>query len=210
MKILLYAITVISIFVSCEETENPNQYFTKIIGIQPLGSVDSKLLDTVNHSLQLFYGYEVITLPKLELPESAFINVKTPRFRADSIIRLLKKIKPDSINYIIGITEKDISTTKRDKNGNVKKPISKYEDFGIFGLGFCPGNSCVVSTFRYQKNKTKLLDRITKISSHEIGHNLGLKHCPNTDCVMQDAAEKISTIDNVKMKLCKECQNKIK
>jgi archaemetzincin len=45
---------------------------------------------------------------------------------------------------------------------------------------------------------------------HEAGHNLGLRHCKNTDCVMQDAAEKISTIDRVERALCEQCKKQIR
>lgn len=45
---------------------------------------------------------------------------------------------PDSLDYIIGLTDKDISTTKK-ANGKMLEPASKYKDLGIMGLGFCPG-----------------------------------------------------------------------
>ena len=49
------------------------------------------------------------------------MNIKSPRYRADSILRILKREKPDSIDYLIGILNKDISTTKRDRKGNILK-----------------------------------------------------------------------------------------
>ena len=36
-----------------------------------------------------------------------------------------------------------------------------------------------------------------KVVLHELGHNFGIPHCTKTEpCVMKDAVEKISTVDN--------------
>jgi len=85
------------------------------------------------------YNLSVVIFEEKALPENAFVNVKTPRYRADSLLRHLRKMKHDSISYIMGLTDSDISTTRREKNGRIKEPASKYDDWGIFGLGFRPG-----------------------------------------------------------------------
>lgn len=103
-----------------------------------------------------------------------------------------------------------ISTTKYDKDGNILKPESKYADWGVFGLGYMPGTSCVVSTYRLKTTDKKLFyNRVKKVVIHELGHNLGLDHCPDKHCVMTDAVEKISTIDNEAHELCGKCRDKI-
>ena len=105
----------------------------------------------------------------------------------------------------MAVTDFDISTTKRGKDGGVRKPESKYADWGVFGLGFRPGPTCVVSFFRLGSNQEVKLERAKKITLHELGHNLGLKHCVNKSCLMTDAVESISTIDNAKANLCEKC-----
>lgn len=183
----------------------------KRVAIQPFGSFDSSLKDSVVASIEKTYGFEVITLPSQELPSSAFINVKSPRYRADSIIRILRRQKPEEYDLVLGLTSSDISTTKRDKDGNTLKPEYKYEDWGVFGLGFVPGPSCVVSTYRLKtSDPTLLLERLKKVCNHELGHNLGLPHCTSSDkCVMKDAAESIKTVDNVHLVLCEQCKSQI-
>lgn len=42
-----------------------------------------------------------------------------------------------------------------------------------------------------------------------MGYNMGLSHCDSKDYFMQDAAGKISTIDNVSLDLYNKCKNKI-
>lgn len=178
------------------------------IAIQPMGGFPIHLSDTVAHTLLRIYGFPVIILPDVAIPKHTFIQVKSPRYRADKLIRFLKEEQSDSVDYTLGLLTKDISTTKYDKWGEVLKPAEKYEDWGVFGLGFRPGPSCVVSTYRFKKRATsKFMMRLKKISVHEIGHNLGLAHCPNKNCVMTDAAESIKTIDHVVLGLCEDCEN---
>ena len=183
---------------------------TTTIGIQPLGNFDRSLIDTVKQTIINIYGFDVIALKRLDIPEEAYTNIKSPRYRADTLIRYLRRIKPDSIDYILGLTSKDISVTKKDKFGNIKQPEYKYKDWGIFGLAFVPGLSCIVSTFRLKSNNSKFIERFKKICIHELGHNLGLSHCDNyKQCVMRDAAETIKTIDQVDLMLCNKCKNEI-
>tara|TARA_R110000751_G_scaffold59972_4_gene125531 strand:+ start:173 stop:781 length:609 start_codon:yes stop_codon:yes gene_type:complete len=202
MKKLLVLISILALF-SCSTK-------TKTIGIQPYGDIDSKVLDAMTEILKTSYQTQVYVLDKKKLPQEAFINIKSPRYRADSLLIDLKKQCPDSIDYIIGITSKDISTTKRNTNGDIKTPESKYSDWGIFGLGYKPGKSCVVSTFRIKNVEASLFkSRLQKISVHEIGHNMGLDHCKTEKCVMQDAVESINTVDLANFELCTNCHHKI-
>ena len=58
--------------------------------------------------------------------------------------------------------------------------------------------------------REKLIERLCKVSLHELGHNLGLNHCDNNQhCLMNDARGTIKTVDNEKMWLCDGCQEQI-
>lgn len=181
------------------------------VGIQPMGNIPSDIIDSVSNTLKSVYGFNVTILQRADIPAETYTSVKTPRYRADLIIAHLKHTQPSGIDYTIGLMNKDISTTKKDKNGNIKSPSSKYSDWGIFGLGYRPGPSSVVSTFRLQtKDQEQFYQRLRKVCMHEIGHNLGLKHCTSSQsCVMRDAAETIKTIDQVDLILCQNCKSMI-
>ncbi len=187
------------------EDGNPE---TVSVAVQPLGKYDKELADTLVQAIERYYGFTTYLLPQQSMQEHFFVHIKSPRYRADSIIHYLRQHTPDSINYVLGFTRHDISTTKRDEDGNIKQPESKYTDWGIFGLGFRPGPSCVVSTHRLGgKGRTREIDRVKKIALHELGHNLGLPHCPSENCFMRDAAETIKTIDAVTLNLCNNCKD---
>lgn len=181
----------------------------RLVFLQPYDNYPIEYTDSVSKAVTHTFGFKTITLSPQPHTKKNFVQIKSPRYRADSIIRDLKRNLPDSVDAILGLTNKDISTTKRKRNGMIKEPVSKYKDWGVFGLGYRPGKSCVVSTYRFETNNRKLFfSRLKKVSLHEIGHNLGLKHCPN-HCLMKDAAETIKTIDSVPLALCKDCKKKI-
>jgi archaemetzincin len=183
----------------------------KTIGIQPFKGFDKNFMDTLSKTIKQVYGFNVIILPEKDLPKNAFINVKSPRYRADTLLKYLEKNRPATVNHVIGLTVKDISSTTYDEKGNIKDPEFKYKDWGIFGLGYCPGPCCVVSTFRLKNtSKENFILRFKKVCIHELGHNLGLPHCPTPGCVMGDACETIKTVDNERLGLCSKCKAKIK
>lgn len=182
----------------------------KKIAIQVYFGFNQSLADKIKVALENTYGCSVQMLETKPLPEWAFVNIKSPRYRADSLLLDLKRTKPDGIDHVLGLSVKDISTTKKDVWGRVKEPIERYQDWGVFGLGYRPGPACVISTFRLHRSPQSLFEsRVLKVSIHEIGHNLGLKHCETSHCVMADAAEKLSTVDQVEAKLCEKCRRQI-
>lgn len=204
VKLLCNGILFILLFASC----NPEPVK---IGLQPYDNICSALTDTLENVIKAVYGFDVVILPARPMPRNAIVQIKSFRYRADSLLKDLKNNKPNSCRYILGITNVDISISKRDESGEIKKPISKYSDWGVFGLGYRPGPSCIISTYRLKHADNKLFTlRLKKVSIHEIGHNLGLKHCNTKACVMQDAVETIRTIDFVGLELCPQCKKQIK
>jgi archaemetzincin len=179
--------------------------------LQPLGPVAHSHVDSVVAALEREHGARISIAPVMDLPRNAFINVKSPRYRADTLIAWLRTVKPDSVDRIVGLTAQDISITKYGEDGAVKEPVTKYRDFGIFGLSYIDGPSCVVSTFRSgDPRKPVFFERLCKVSVHEVGHTLGLDHCPDTSCVMRDAAERMANMDAEGRSLCAACARHIR
>lgn len=123
------------------------------------------------------------------LPDQARYEPRN-RYRANKLIYWLKdRVNDDEV--VIGLTSKDISTTKNE-----------IKDFGVMGLGFNPGKACIVSTFRL--NKQHLQQQLFKVSVHELGHTRGLDHCSEKTCFMRDAKGG-NPIDEEK-EFCESCR----
>lgn len=180
-----------------------------LIGLQPIGSYDKAQLQFIQTELQSFFKTPVVILNEMAMP-AAFLNTtKGERYSADSLIRWLARTAPDSVFKVVGLTHKDIFTTKY-ADGAIKKPENTYAVWGIFGLGFKPGKSCVVSDHRLHTNNTlQFKHRFRTVVIHELGHNQGLDHCTTANCIMSDANESIKTVDNSSNSYCTKCTNQL-
>jgi len=206
--LFIYFVLFLILLLGCSKSSISSK--ETMVGIIPYRGMSTQKLNVLAEAITDYYGVSVKALPQQILPKSAFVNIKSPRYRADSLIAIQQRAMPEGIDYILGLTEKDISVTKRNKNGAIKSPAWRYNDFGIMGLAYCPGISCIVSDFRLKtKNQELHLARFKKVVIHELGHNFGLPHCPDKKCVMTDAVESIKTIDNANPGLCKTCKSKL-
>jgi len=181
------------------------------LGILPFTGIGEADVAVVKSAVETYYGFEVTVLAKRPIPKAYFTTLKSPRYRADSILKYLRSEQLDNTQLLLGLTNQDISTTKYGRDGKIKEPRYKYEDWGIFGLGSVGGGVCVVSNHRLGRKvgPIRKTERLKKVALHEVGHALGLPHCPQEECFMRDAAEKMSTVDQVKMALCQSCKDKI-
>lgn len=159
------------------------------IDIQPFSDATNEQVKFVYTELHKIYP-NVEIKKAIDLPSSAYYKARN-RYRADSLVGFLNK-RATKGHVIMALTNKDISWTK----GTIK-------DYGIMGLGLCPGNSCVASTFRLSKTNT--LNQLFKIAIHELGHTQGLPHCPVKTCFMCDAEGKNHT--NELNAFCENCRN---
>jgi archaemetzincin len=143
----------------------------RVFVVQPFADLPASQAKAVYDMLKKI-NPKTILRTAIPLPANAFYPQRK-RYRADSIINYLNR-SGGADTVIIGLTSKDISITKSD-----------IADWGVMGLGFEPGNACVVSTFRL--SKTELSGQLYKLSLHELGHTPGLHHCKNKTCFMRDA-----------------------
>jgi archaemetzincin len=196
--ILIAGVAMFVLFVAYKKIRYTDVSKPTNIAIQPMQINDAALLSVLIKQIESYYHIKTVLLSNIEMPKEAYY-VPRQRYKANKIISFLKTQKPDSINYIIGITTKDISTSK-----------GKIPDWGIMGLAYCPGKSAVVSTFRIiTPNRPLLEERLTKIALHEIGHNFGLGHCDSKQCFMHAAEGSIKQVDAENLDMCNSCKEKI-
>jgi archaemetzincin len=177
---------------SRQKSEEQTNRDNVTIVFQPFSDMDLTQFKEVADSISKLYP-SVSLNPPVRLPRFAYYPERG-RYKADSLIKFLARIaKPNET--VIGFTVMDISTT----NGSVA-------DWGVMGLSKCPGNACIVSTFRLNNAKGK--NQLFKVAIHELGHTMGLPHCSNKECFMRDA-EGANVTDEEKA-FCAKCSQYLK
>lgn len=171
-----------------QQTKSDRPATTSQIDIQPFQDLPDSNIQYVVTELKKIIP-SVTLKAKIPLPKSAYYKARN-RYRADSLIDYLSRNTQEG-HITIGLTYKDISTTK-----------DEYADWGVMGLGFCPGNACVVSTFRLSKTEKQM--QLFKVAIHELGHTQGLQHCEVKSCFMRDAEGRNPT--NEETEFCPKCK----
>ena len=161
--------------------------------------IDQKLKTELIQNITATYNCTVTEIKGIAaMPATAYYKPRN-RYRANLLLEDLKKY--NGYDKVIGITNKDISTSS---NG--------VYDWGIMGLAYRPGKQCVISTFRI-KTPDKILfnDRLVKVALHELGHTMGLPHCTfSRTCFMEAAEGTIKSVDRETRFLCSNCKKLIK
>ena len=154
-----------------------------------LGHFDPALERAIVAATEKALDVRIVATIDRPLPKAAWYKPRS-RYRADALLDFLDGLVLDDKSprlRVLGLTEQDISTTK----GAIK-------DWGVFGLGQIGGRSAVISSLRLKRgarDAAHLAFRVSSTATHELGHTLGLPHCPEASCVMQDAEGSIKNTD---------------
>ena len=174
------------------------------IGILPVGQpVNASVIGRIQESLKMIFPKTTcIILDKtLPIPEEAF-NKARQQYNSTIILNRIHGCAEEqkALDRILGITNVDLFV-----------PNLNF----VFGEAECPGKAALISLKRlkpefYGKtaNIDLLVERGTKEAVHEIGHTLGLTHCPNPFCVMH-FSNSIFDTDTKQSLFCNRCYLKI-
>jgi archaemetzincin len=168
----------------------------KFIYLVPFDKIDKDLLDFLLENLPKIISYSVKKYLSLPIPSNAY-NPERNQYLSSLFLDILTKLKiPDSFK-ILGITNVDLYT-----------PGLNF----IFGQAKLNGREALVSIARLDnsfyglpKDQEVLYIRSLKESVHELGHTLGLSHCPNPECVMH-FSNSISDTDRKSYNFCPICK----
>ncbi len=162
--------------------------------IKPFGVVDASVLEFLQERLAEIFGECEIVLP-VEIPSQAY-NPMRRQYRSSSILESIE-VKGEQI--VLGVIGEDIYA------GNFSF---------VFGEAELNGSKAIISLRRLRpdeygmKNGNLLKLRALKEAMHEIGHVLGLTHCPNQKCVMHFSNSVFDT-DLKDWRYCEVCTEKL-
>ncbi len=169
------------------------------VGILQVGQVAPEVLVEVQESLLKTFpdtSAAVIKEP-MPIPEHAF-DKKRNQYNSSVILNEVRAYaaKKQDFHRVLGVVDVDIFASGLNY---------------VFGEAYTPGRAALISLWRlkpeFYKEKPNLalyLLRARKEAVHEVGHTLGVKHCPRSLCVMH-FSNSIFDTDKKQNLLCDEC-----
>jgi len=169
------------------------------LGLIQIGPTTDYSLNTLKDQVsRRFPRYQVETLEPIGEPAEAYDSFRDQYHSTRILVALDELIQSTHVELMLGVTPLDLYV-----------PSMNF----VFGEARCPGRVAVISTARLKPihpNDLNLLgNRVAKEAVHEIGHMLGLKHCPDSLCVMH-FSERLSDTDRKQEDFCAECNHNLK
>ncbi len=186
---------------SLREPEKPIKFrlSNMKVGILKVGQVAPEVLAAIAEGVSRTYPETtaIVINEALPISEAAF-DRKRSQYNSALILNevRLQAAKRQDFQCILGVVDADIYA------------------FGlnyVFGEAYIPGVAALVSLWRlkpeFYKDKpdnSVYLLRAKKEAIHELGHTLGVRHCPRSMCVMH-FSNSIFDTDRKQNLLCDEC-----
>lgn len=160
------------------------------LSILPFLGVDNRDLQALIGDLAV-QGIEAEVLGPRDVPSEAY-DPDRRQYRAEA---LLQRVKEQPERHLLGVTDRDLYA------GDLNF---------VFGLAQLPGKAALISLhrLRHGADEAGFRGRALKEAMHEIGHTLGLAHCPDPNCVMH-FSNSLADTDRKGAIYCRVCRGKL-
>jgi archaemetzincin len=167
----------------------------KIISLVPVGEVLRGHLETLAEGLTARLGV-ACSVPGRAVDASSAFHPQRRQYNSTEILKILAPYGSRETWRVLGVTEPDLFI-----------PILTF----VFGEARLSGRDAVVSLRRLRQefygmpaDPEILAARLLKESLHELGHTLGLRHCPAYRCAMS-SSHAVESIDLKQAEFCASC-----
>lgn len=168
-----------------------------VITIAPVGLDEGDVLQVLSEDLKRVFGCRVRTAHRLEIPSDSY-SAPRNQYLAPLFLQALRNSRdPEREEKILGVTDKDLYVEGLNF---------------VFGQAELGGSFAVISLTRlhqsfYDLPEDRMLffKRASKEAVHELGHTFGLKHCPNSFCVMC-FSNSLRDTDRKNVDFCQPCR----
>ncbi len=176
--------------------------FKEKITVYPVHNMDGyKFINQIEAAIRFYDREPDVSVNVIPLSSKEYDSGRR-QFKADLIIERIAQVRDsDKKGKSIGVTSFDISMPNMNFVFGVTNTLKKVSLLSIARLA-------LVSKELFLGAKT-VEERIFKESAHEIGHLLGLTHCPESTCIMS-FANTLKQVDDKLPILCNNCREKLK
>lgn len=167
-----------------------------VLYLTPVGDVDEEMLTFFCHELERELSMTCETGPRLAYPSYAY-NLRREQYLSSSILRRLGELQLPKADRILGVVDLDLYV-----------PELNF----VFGQASMNGKEAIIalpclrqSFYGLPEDRDLFRQRVVKEAVHELGHTLGLGHCPDNGCVMH-FSNSLRDTDIKGQSFCRRCQ----
>jgi archaemetzincin len=169
------------------------------IRLIPLGSLPPAMLGFLQEGLTRELGAVVRVGPSLPFPSSCPEGLR--QYPAEALLAALIQARPPGQDLVLGVAGVDLSV-----------PGLNF----VFGLADPRSHCAVISLARLYpefygqpRDPRRFKERAVKEAIHELGHLLGLGHCPDPACIMF-FSNSLADTDRKGPGFCRRCRERLR
>jgi len=170
------------------------------ITLVPVGDVEEWILDELASQLKEVFNCEAEIGKGTKIPQGAYNSRRNQYFSSFILNKLRRSTKPAKSQRILAVADVDLYVEGLNF---------------VFGEAELGGHFAIISLSRLRQsfygmpeNKELFTERAVKEAVHELGHVYGLRHCPDSSCVMHFSNSLMDT-DKKSTTFCARCKKKL-